>query len=128
MACEDTDVHRIVAATRNIDTDSWNIDWKNLDKQVTRALPSLKREWNELAERVQKMPEWIRFQWLSMRAGVKSQLTTPAEPLTNEPTPKPTSLDTEFNFQVEETDDGFQGGIGAPSGRLGSDSARARFP
>jgi len=40
-----------------------------LDKQVTRALPGLKKEWDELAERVQKMPEWNRFQWLSMKTG-----------------------------------------------------------
>ena len=36
---------------------------------MTRALPNMKKEWAELAERVQKMPEWIRFHWLSMETG-----------------------------------------------------------
>ena len=46
-----------------------DIDWKNLDKQVNRALPDMKKEWDKLAERVKKDPEWVRFQWLWMETG-----------------------------------------------------------
>lgn len=46
-----------------------DIDWKNLDKQVNRALPKMKKEWDKLAERVKKDPEWVRFQWLWMETG-----------------------------------------------------------
>ena len=56
-----------------------DIDWKNLDKQVNRALPGLKREWGKLAERVKKDPEWVRFQWLSMKTGkseFKAEMST----------------------------------------------------
>ena len=49
-----------------------DIDWKNLDKQVNRALPSLKRQWDNLAKRVRKDPEWRRFQWLSVKTSKKS--------------------------------------------------------
>ena len=43
-----------------------DIDWRHLDKQVTRELPNMEREWQEQAERLKKMPEWNRFEWLSM--------------------------------------------------------------
>lgn len=49
-------------------------------------------------------------------SGVRPQLTTPSEPLTTEPTPKPTSLETEFNFQVEETEDGYKAELGLRPG------------
>ena len=53
-----------------------DIDWKNLDKQVNRALPNLKRQWDKLAERVRKDPEWRRFQWLSVKASKKPAVVT----------------------------------------------------
>lgn len=53
-----------------------DIDWNNLDKQVNRALPNLKRQWDKLAERVRKDPEWRRFQWLSVKASKKPAVVT----------------------------------------------------
>lgn len=54
--------------------------------------------------------------FLQFLSGVRPQLTTPAEPLRTEPTAKPTSLETEFNFQVEETEDGFKAELGLRPG------------
>lgn len=56
------------------------------------------------------------FKILQFSSGARPQLTTTAEPLTTEPTPTPTSLETEFNFQVEETEDGFKAELGLRPG------------
>lgn len=43
--------------------------WRRLDRQVQRNLPRFRKAWDEQTRRVQKLPEWRRFKWLSMREG-----------------------------------------------------------
>ena len=39
---------------------------------MNRALPSMKKEWDQRAESVRKDPEWVRFQWMSVETGNES--------------------------------------------------------
>lgn len=110
MACEDSTANRFVAATRDIDNDSWDVHWRALDKQVNRALVSMKKEWLKLAEKVKKDPEWIRFQWMSVKTG---NLSTTVGPTRETPTVVST---TGFNFEVQSTHDGSKAELGLRPG------------
>ncbi|XP_031572628.1 uncharacterized protein LOC116306677 isoform X2 [Actinia tenebrosa] len=71
MTCEDNNLKRTVAATRDVETNAefQQRQWKKLDRQVKKALPRFKKAWRDLARRVTKLPEWRRFKWLSMKSG-----------------------------------------------------------
>ncbi|XP_068740612.1 uncharacterized protein [Montipora capricornis] len=113
MACVDSTTNAFVAATRDIDTDSWDVHWRTLDKQVNRALPSMKKEWDQRAESVRKDPEWVRFQWMSVETG---ELSTTTAPTKKTPTQTPTSPTTGFNFHPQATDDGLRAELGLRPG------------